>query len=207
MARDIYTEPDGFDLDTLRNLGPLAPLAGVWEGEGLDTHPVAEGGEDEPYRERMVFEPIDPQLNGPQLLYGLRYHVHVNKLDEALTFHDQVGYWLWESATRTLLQSVAIPRGLVAQAMGTAEPGARRFTVKATLGSATAGIVSAPFLHENFRTLEYAITLSLNDDGTLGYEQDTVLQVAGRAEPFHHVDRNVLRRVSRAEPNPAAVAG
>src|SRR5690242_10772802 len=103
MARDIYTEPDDIDLDTLRNLGPLAVLAGTREGKGSDTHPVSDGTEDEPYRERMVFEPIDPQANGPQILYGLRYHIHVNKLDEALTFHDQVGYWLWEPATRTIL--------------------------------------------------------------------------------------------------------
>jgi hypothetical protein len=206
MARDIYTEPEDVDLDTLRNLGPLAALAGVWEGQGLDTHPVAEGGEDERYRERMVFEPIDPQTNGPQLLYGLRYHVHVNKLDEVLTFHDQVGYWLWEPATKTLLQTLAIPRGQVAMATGLAEPDARRFAVKATLGSPTAGITSAPFLHENFRTLEYAITITVNDDGTLTYEQDTVLQIAGRAEPFHHTDRNTLRRVAAAAPNPAALA-
>ncbi len=204
MARDIYTEPEELDLDTLQNLGPLAALAGAWEGQGLDTHPVAEGGEDEPYRERMVFEPIDPQPNGPQLLYGLRYHVHVNKLDEALTFHDQVGYWLWEPATKTILQTLAIPRGQVAMATGTAEPDARRFTVKAILGSPTAGIVSAPFLHENFRTLEYAITVTMNGDGTLTYEQDTVLQIAGRPEPFHHADKNTLRRVAGPAPNPAA---
>jgi hypothetical protein len=206
MERDIFTEPEDFDLDTLRNLGPLTALAGTWEGRGLDTHPVAEGTEDEPYRERMVFEPIDPQTNGPQLLYGLRYHVHVNKLDEPLTFHDQVGYWLWEPASGTILQSLAIPRGQVALATGTAEPKARRFTVKATLGSPVAGIVSAPFLHENFTTLEYTITITANDDGTLGYEQDTVLQVAGRPEPFHHVDKNLLRRIAAPQPNPAAFA-
>lgn len=28
---DIYTEPDG-DPDTLANLGPLRPMAGIWEG-------------------------------------------------------------------------------------------------------------------------------------------------------------------------------
>jgi hypothetical protein len=207
MARDIYTEPETIDLDTLSNLGPLAALAGTWEGEGVDTHPVAEGGEDEPYRERMVFEPIDPQPNGPQLLYGLRYHVHVNKLDELLTFHDQVGYWLWEPATRTVLQTLAIPRGQVAMAMGIAEPDAQTFTVRATLGSPTAGIVSAPFLHENFRTLEYAITVTVQPDGALHYEQDTVLQIAGRGEPFHHVDRNTLRRVAPPVPNPAAPRG
>jgi hypothetical protein len=206
MSRDVFTEPADVDLDTLRNLGPLTPLAGTWEGRGLDTHPVAEGSLDEAYRERIVFEPIDPQTNGPQLLYGLRYHVHVNKLDEALTFHDQVGYWLWEPATGTILQSIAIPRGQVALATGTAEPGARRFTVRAVLGSAVAGIVSAPFLHENFKTLEYSVTVTANDDGTLGYEQDTVLQVAGRSEPFHHVDKNVLRRVAGPQPNPALLA-
>ena len=207
MARDIYTEPEGFDLDTLRNLGPLTPLAGTWEGQGVDTHPVAEGIEDEPYRERVIFEPIDPQPNGPQLLYGLRYHIHINKLDEPLTFHDQVGYWLWEPATYTVFQTLAIPRGQVAMAMGTAQPDARRFTVKATLGSPVAGIVSAPFLHENsLRTIEYSITITVNEDGTLLYEQDTVLQVAGRPEPFHHTDRNLLRRTAAPQPNPALLA-
>ncbi len=206
MAIDIFTEPEAIDLDTLRNLGPLAPLAGTWEGDGTDTHPVAEGGEDEAYRERMTLEPIDPQANGPQLLYGLRYHLHVNRLGDPATFHDQVGYWLWERDTRTVLQTIAIPRGQVAIAMGSAEPDARTFTVRATLGSPTAGIVSAPFLHENFRTLEYAITVTANADGTLAYEQDTVLRIAGRAEPFHHVDRNVLRRVAPPARNPAAPA-
>jgi hypothetical protein len=205
MPRDIYTEPEDVDLDTLAHLGPLAALAGTWEGQGVDTHPVAEGTEDEPYRERIVFEPIDPQANGPQLLYGLRYHVHVNKLDEEPTFHDQVGYWLWEPATRTILQTIAIPRGQVAMASGTAEPDARQFTVRAVLGSPTAGIVSAPFIHENFRTTEYQVTFKANADGTISYEQDTVLQIAGRTETFHHVDRNTLARVKPPVKNPAAM--
>jgi hypothetical protein len=29
---DVYTEPSDIDPDTLKNLGPLAPLAGIWEG-------------------------------------------------------------------------------------------------------------------------------------------------------------------------------
>src|SRR5512137_934449 len=162
MDEDIYTEPEEIDLETLRHLGPLAALAGTWEGEGVDTHPVAHGSEDEPYRERIVFEAIDPQPNGPQLLYGLRYHQHVNKLDEPLTFHDQVGYWLWEAAA-----------------------GARSFTVRSTLRSPTAGIVSAPFLDRNFSTTSYQVTFTVHDDGTIAYEQDTVLQIARRPEPFH----------------------
>jgi len=200
-APDIFTEPDGFDVDTLRNLGPLAPLAGTWEGNGVDRHPVAAGAKTEPYRERIVFEVIDPQTNGPQLLYGLRYHVHINN-DELLTFHDQVGYWLWEPASGTILQTLAIPRGQVALARGTAERDARTFTVKATLGSPTAGIVSGRFLDENFRTLEYTLTIMVNAD-SFTYEEDTVLLVAGRPEPFHHTDRNTLRRMAAPGPNPA----
>ena len=200
-GRDIYTEPDGFDVDTLRNLGPLAPLAGTWEGGGVDRHPVATGAKTELYRERILFEVIDPQTNGPQLLYGLRYHLHINN-DELLTFHDQVGYWLWEPATGTILQTVAIPRGQVAMARGNAERDARTFTVKATLGSPTAGIVSGSFLDENFRTLEYTLTITVDADA-FTYEQDTVLLVGGRPEPFHHTDRNTLRRVAAPAPNPA----
>ena len=107
--RDIYTEPDPIDPHTLRNLGPLAPLAGVWEGRGVDTHPVAEGTEDTEYIERIELQPIDPQANGPQLLYGLRYHQHVNQPGDPVAFHDQVGFWLWEPATGTLVQTLAIP--------------------------------------------------------------------------------------------------
>ena len=164
MTADIFTEPTDFDVDTLRNLGPLSALAGVWEGEGTDRHPVAEGAETQTYRERMVFQPIDPQTNGPQLLYGLRYHVHITRAGERLTFHDQIGYWLWEPATGAILQTLAIPRGQVALARGSAERDARTFTVKATLGSPTAGIVSSAFLTENFLTLGYVLTMFVNSD-------------------------------------------
>jgi hypothetical protein len=200
---DIYTEPEDFDLDTLRNLGPLAALAGTWEGGGTDVHPVADGPEDEAYKERIVFEPIDPQTNGPQLLYGLRYHQHVNKLDEPLTFHDQVGYWLWEPATQALMQTVAIPRGQVALAAGTAEANAKTFSVKSKLDDPHYGLCSAPFLAKNFKTTEYTITITLNADGTLGYQQDMILVMPGR-EPFHHTDKATLRRVAEPKPNPVS---
>ena len=37
-----------------------------------------------------------------------------------MTFHDQVGYWLWEPATGLVMQTLAIPRGQVALAPGRA---------------------------------------------------------------------------------------
>jgi hypothetical protein len=206
MARDIYTEPEEIDPHTLRNLGPLAPLAGVWEGRGVDTHPVAEGTEDSEYVERIELQPIDPQPNGPQLLYGLRYHQHVNEPGDPLTFHDQVGYWLWEPATSTVVQTIAIPRMQVAMAGGQAERDARTFTLRAARGSTVFGICSGPFLEESFTTVEYAITVDVNVDGTWSYEQKTILRVAGRPEPFRHVDRSTLRRVGAPIANPAALA-
>ena len=91
-SKDIYTENPA-DPDTLANLGPLAPLAGTWYGDqGVDTHPVAEGTESEPFVETLTFELLDPQNSGPQQLYGLRYHVAVTKPGELTAFHDQVGY-------------------------------------------------------------------------------------------------------------------
>ncbi len=44
----------------VNNLGPLAPLAGIWEGdEGLDEAPSASRGKMQtPYRERIVGESL-----------------------------------------------------------------------------------------------------------------------------------------------------
>jgi hypothetical protein len=39
LRTDIYTEPDA-DVDTLKNLGPLTGMAGIWSGTaGSDLHP------------------------------------------------------------------------------------------------------------------------------------------------------------------------
>ena len=65
---DLFTEPEG-DPDTLANLGPLAPMAGTWEGtKGSDAHPVAEGTGRDVFVERYELEPIDRQTNGPAAL-------------------------------------------------------------------------------------------------------------------------------------------
>ena len=99
---DIYTEPSDLDVHTLRNLGPLTGLAGIWEGtRSLDVNPKAEGPVDQVFVEHIELQPIDPQTNGPQLFYGLRYHTHIVKPGEVETYHDQVGYWLWERRPAT----------------------------------------------------------------------------------------------------------
>src|SRR5690349_3904032 len=201
---DIYTEAEGDD-DTLANLGPLRFMAGIWtSASGADVHPVGpgsditgpvvDGDEHNEFVERYELQPIDPQTNGPQLFYGLRYHTHIVKPGEVETFHDQVGYWLWEPAARTVLHSLAIPRGQVALAAGHAEPDATEFEVSAAVGSEIYGILSNPFLDRAFRTVSFRIRVTVHDNGTWSYEEHTEMRLPDREELVDHVDRNTLTR-------------
>jgi len=206
FPEDIYTEPAA-DVYTLRSLGPLTRMAGIWQGlRGVDVKPKADGPRKQVYVERIELQPIDPQTNGPQLLYGLRYHTHVTKPDQVKTYHDQVGYWLWEPATGTVIHTLAIPRGQTAMAVGQASADATRFELVATRGAETYGICSNPFLEHAFKTVEFRLEVTINDDGTWSYDEDTVLMIRGRAEPFHHTDRNTLTKIGEATPNPLALA-
>jgi hypothetical protein len=140
---DIFTEPEDVDPDTLANLGPLRRLAGIWEGlKGIDLNPKAAGPERREYTERTEMQPIDPQANGPQLFYGLRYHVHILAPGEDATFHDQVGYWLWEPATGLVPQTLAIPRGQVAIASGHATTDANNLVLTTRRGDTEYGMAT-----------------------------------------------------------------
>src|SRR5205809_790176 len=84
---DIFTEPSNIDVNTLKNLGPLSEMAGIWEGSrSLDIPPKPLSA---PVRQAFIehteLQPIDPQANGPQLFYGLRYHTHIVKPGEVET--------------------------------------------------------------------------------------------------------------------------
>lgn len=203
---DIYTESTDIDVNTLCQLGPLKALAGVWQGlRGLDVNPKADGPRKQVFVERIELQPIDPQTNGSQLLYGLRYHCHITKPNEIKTYHDQVGYWLWEPATEIVLHTLTIPRGQVVMASGHATADAKTFEVIATDVDPHFGIRSSPFLDDAFKTVEFRIKVTTYDDGTWGYEEDTVLMIRGQAEPFHHTDRNRLHKLQEPTPNPLAL--
>jgi hypothetical protein len=203
LPGDIFTEQEGIDPDTLANLGPLRRLAGVCEGrKGVDLNPKAEGPERREFLERIELHPIDPQSNGPQLLYGLRYHVHILAPEEDATFHDQMGYWLWEPATGLVMQTLAIPRGQVALARGQAAADATRLTVRADRDTPGYGICSTDFVEAAFRTDSYQLEITFREDGGWSYVSDTMLQVRGRPEPFRHRDQNILVKVGEPKPNP-----
>jgi hypothetical protein len=200
---DIFTEPENVDPDTLANLGPLRALAGVWTSDrGVDVNPKADGPDIQPYVDRLEMQPIDPQTNGPQLLYGLRYHQHIVKPGEVETYHDQIGYWLWEPATGMITQTLAIPRAQVALAIGEAAPDAKEFELVAKRGETVNGIASGPFLEEAFKTTHYRIKATVHPDGKWSYDETTLLEIKGQAKPFEHRDTAALVKIAEPTPNP-----
>ena len=204
FPKDIYTEPEP-DNNTLANLGPLTRMAGIWtSAQGMDINPKPAGPEHQPYIERIELQPIDAQTNGPQLYYGLRYHTYIVKPGEVETLHDQVGHWLWEPSSGTVIQTLSIPRGQTAMAVGHADADAKSFSLEAVRGSTVNGISSNPFLEYAFRTDRYTITVTINDDGTWSYSQETVLIIPGQTEPFLHTDHNTLVKIGEPTLNPTA---
>lgn len=205
FPKDIYTEPSNIDIRTLDNLGPLRRMAGVWRGAtGLDIKPKAEGAKSQAYVERMDMQPIDPQTNGPQLLYGLRYHTHIVKPEQVKTYHEQVGYWLWEPATQLVMHTLTIPRGMTTMAGGTVAPDADSFELVAKLGDPHWGIVSSPFLDYAFRTVEFRIAVTFLPDGSWRYVESTMLRIPGQDALFDHKDDNRLVKIAEPTPNPLA---
>jgi hypothetical protein len=192
---DVYAKPDPIDEDVVRNLGPLAPLTGTWVGDqGIDVAPSREGPVETPFRERLTLEPVGPVVNGPQVLYGLRYATTAWPIGEDAPFHEEVGYWLWDPSAELVMRFFMVPRGVTVAAGGPATADAKSFAMVAEVGSETFGVLSNPFLDEAFKTVRYDLQISVHDNGSFSYAEDTVLQIPGATEHFHHTDRNTLRR-------------
>ncbi|WP_231989397.1 heme-binding beta-barrel domain-containing protein [Nitrospira japonica] len=182
----------------LSKLGPLAPLAGIWEGEkGEDVAPSDDRGtEHNKFHERMTFEPIIPVQNHEQMLYGLRYATVARRIGETYPFHEEVGYWLWDPVERQVLRCFIIPRGIALIAGGAAEPTSMEFTLVADVGSETYGICSNRFLDREFKTVRFELTVTIFGRDRFHYKEDSLLRMPGKPDLFHHTDQNILRRVS-----------
>lgn len=179
-------------------LGPLAALVGVWEGDkGDDIAPSDDRGvENNKYRERIVFETMSPVQNHEQNLHVLRYATKAYRLGEEASFHEELGYWSWEPSNGQVMRSFLIPRGIALIAGGEAGKDARAFRLEAKTGSCVFGICTNPFLDREFKIVSYEVTVRILDENTFSYEQDTVIQIPGRKDLFHHRDSNTLKRVS-----------
>jgi len=183
----------------LEEWGPLAGLAGIWEGDrGLDVaYSHANNAVSETrFRERASFSTFGPVENGAQVLYGLDYRTAAWRPGEDLPFHTEVGYWLWDASTSTVMRCFMVPRGVTLLAGGTAPANARSFTMSAECGSETFGILSNPYLAAGpARTVRYTCTVTLGDDGSLSYEETTTIEMEKLGGEYAHTDRNTLYRV------------
>jgi hypothetical protein len=181
-------------------LGPLAPLAGVWEGDqGVD---VAFGNVEgaiieTPFRERTTFSPFGPVENGAQVLYGLDYRMAGWRPGEELPFHTEVGYWLWDAANGQVMKCFVVPRGIAVLALGEAAPQDRTFVMRAHSGSSTDGISSNRFLEEAARTTDFEAVITVAEDGSsFSYEETSLIDHRRMPDVVRHTDRNTLHRVA-----------
>lgn len=182
--------------DKTPSFGPLTLLAGTWEGDkGYDTSPSKDRGtKTTRFRELIKFDPFGPVYNHKQVLYGLRYSTTAWPLGEANPFHEELGYWLWDIREKQVLRCFIVPRGVTVMAGGTVEPNAKQFELFAEVGSQTYGICSNKFLDREFKTVRYELQVTVHDNQSFSYEEDTQLQIKGQTDIFHHTDRNTLIR-------------
>jgi hypothetical protein len=93
-----------------------------------------------------------------------------------------------------VLRCFIVPRGIALIAGGSAEADASAFELAAELDSPTYGICSNRFLDREFKTVRYALKFEQRDANTIHYWEDTVIQLEGVKELFHHTDENTLIR-------------
>ena len=183
-----------------KNLGPLAFLAGIWEGDkGDDRAPSDDRGvENNKFREQMEFVPLNEVKNHEQSLFGLRYRTTAWVIGQSTPFHEEVGYWLWDAKNKQILRSFMVPRGVTVLAGGTVRDfkKSKGFKMQAKLGSKTYGILSNKFLDKEFKTTQYDLKVTLHSDGSFSYEEDTQIKIKGQKKIFHHRDKNTLRKIS-----------
>jgi len=181
------------------NYGPLAFLIGVWQGdEGVDQAPEPDAEERNPYYETITFEAGGDVTNAEQqTLAVVRYHQVVSRKSNDEVFHDQVGYWLWDSADDTLVETFTIPRAVAVVAGGSlGQPDSLDqtlvFEVAAQSGSAEFGIVQAPFMYAKAKTTAFSHTVTVSGD-QMRYSQTTVLDIYEK-KSYDHTDLNTLKR-------------
>lgn len=183
-------------------LGPLAALLGIWEGEkGTDLAPSDKPETDRQfatskYRERMVFEATGRVDNHEQKLFGLRYSTKAWRIGSPDPFHEELGYWMWDPASNLVIRTFMPPRGMTILAGGTAEPDATEFALEAKSGAEDFGICSSPFLLSEFKTVRYTVKVNTSETDRLHYEEHTFMKLKGKEELFDHSDINTLKRVS-----------
>ena len=180
--------------------GPLKYLVGTWQGQkGMDVSPEIGGSEKSPYYETITFEAAGNLTNaGIQKISMVRYHLVVNRKSNKEVFHDQIGYWLWEEVTNTVVHSFTVPRGVCVLAGGKFKANTKSknniiLEVQATLKGKDWSIIQSPFMRDNASTLAFKQKVKIIGN-KLEYSETTFLKIYGKK--FNHTDKNKLTRVT-----------
>ena len=176
--------------------GPLAELIGTWNGDkGLDVAPDPDGKEDNPYYETITYtEGGDLNNAESQVLSVVHYRQIVKRKSNDEIFHDETGYWLWDSREKVLMHTLVIPRAVCLIA-GTNyveqrnENGDLIIEVAASLDDPDWNIVQSPFMMKNARTTSFHQKITVGN-GKMHYRETTMLDIYGKV--FEHTDENQL---------------
>lgn len=142
----------------------------------------------------MNFVPIMDTENHEQILTGFRYSTIAWEEGDDEPFHEEVGYWLWDSAACQVMKCFSIPRGMAVIAGGSVKSEATIFELAAVLGDPTYGICSNKFLDQQFQTVRYDLKIEKISENEFTYGENTQMKMPSRDEIFDHTERNTLRR-------------
>lgn len=161
-------------------------------------------GQTDAYVERYELQPIDPQPNGPQYYYGLR-STCTSPSPARWTFHDQV--LAVGAGHRDRRADHGHPPRPGGSLSGPAtRPTPTDFELTATLGDETS---ACPGPRSSPTRLPHGLGARARVGATrrhVDLDEDTVLQIPDRDEPFHHTDTHRLTKIADPTPNPLARA-
>jgi hypothetical protein len=131
-----------------------------------------------------------------QVLSAFRYLQVVYRKSDNEIFHDETGYWTWDSQNKIVMHSLVIPRAVCVLAGGkyTGEKdkaGNILIEVSANINDKNWNIIQSPFMQENARTTEFHQKI-LTGNGKLSYTASMIVEIYG--DIFEHTDRNDLIR-------------
>ena len=176
--------------------GPLKGLIGNWKGDkGLDIAPDPSGTESNPYYETITFTAIGEVGNAEsQVLAAVHYRQIVKRKSNDKAFHDETGYWMWDSEAGIIMHSLTIPRAVSVLAGGTFNGesnagGSIILEVSAGLNDKDWKIIQSPFMQENARTTEFRHRITVGS-GKLSYTETTIIKIYGKV--IEHTDQNEL---------------
>lgn len=179
----------------LIDYGPLTVLLGTWQGDkGQDVAPEPDGEEHNSYYETITFSEAGDVTNGEeQDLVAVHYHQVVQRKSDDKVIHNETGYWIWDAASKLIMQSFAIPRGIAVLAAGNYHGDDLTTSIKVIAGNDSPDwqIIQSPFMVKKAKTLSFEHQLTINNN-LLSYTETTRVDIYGNI--FEHTDANELTR-------------